>query len=103
VARLRRDAEAGVLAYLAFPTEHWRSIRSPNALERANAEIDRRAKLVGIFPSSSALLRLATAAVQEQNDEGQDGRCHFSQHSMARLDPRADPRLTNPLTAGLAA
>jgi transposase-like protein len=103
VAKLLRDAEADILYYLAFPSEHWRSIRSTNALERVNAEIDRRAKVVGIFPNSASLLRLSTAVLQDQHDEWQDGRCHFSQQSMARLDPSADPRLTNPLTAGLAA
>jgi len=103
VAKLLRDAEADILSYLAFPSEHWRSIRSTNALERVNAEIDRRAKVVGIFPNSASLLRLSTAVLQDQHDEWQDGRCHFSQQSMARLDPSADPRLTNPLTAGLAA
>ncbi len=103
VAKLLRDAEADILSYLAFPSERWRSIRSTNALERVNAEIDRRAKVVGIFPNSASLLRLSTAVLQDQHDEWQDGRCHFSQQSMARLDPSADPRLTNPLTAGLAA
>jgi hypothetical protein len=49
VAALLRDAEADVLAYLAFPVEHWRSISSTNVLERLNAEIDRRAKVVGFF------------------------------------------------------
>jgi transposase-like protein len=103
VARLLRDAEQDILSYLTFPSEHWRSIRSTNALERVNAEIDRRAKVVGIFPNSASLLRLSTAVLQEQHDEWQDGRCHFSQQSMARLDPANQDRLTNPLTAGLAA
>src|SRR5487761_1732322 len=103
VAKLLRDAEQDILAYLAFPPEHWRSIRSTNALERVNAEIDRRAKVVGIFPNSASLLRLSTAVLQEQHDEWQDGRCHFSQQSMARLDPTNHDHLTNPLTAGLAA
>ena len=48
-------------------------------------------------------LRLSTAVLQEQHDEWQDGRCHFSQQSMARLDPANQDCLTNPLTAGLAA
>jgi len=103
VAKLLRDAEQDILSYLAFPPEHWRSIRSTNALERVNAEIDRRAKVVGIFPNSASLLRLSTAVLQEQHDEWQDGRCHFSQQSMARLDPANQDRLTDPLTAGLAA
>jgi hypothetical protein len=53
--------------------------------------------------NSASLLRLSTAVLQEQHDEWQDGRCHFSQQSMARLDPDNQDRLTNPLTAGLAA
>jgi len=103
VAELLRCAEADVLAYLAFPEEHWRSISSTNAIERVNAEIDRRAKVVGIFPNSAALLRLTTAVLQEQHDEWQDGRRHFSQQSMARLNPETPPLLANPLTEGLAA
>jgi hypothetical protein len=27
VAKLLRDAEQDILSYLAFPTEHWRSMR----------------------------------------------------------------------------
>jgi putative transposase len=103
VAKLLQDAEQGILSYLTFPSEHWRSIRSTNALERVNAEIDRRAKVVGIFPNSASMLRLSTAVLQEQHDEWQDGRCHFSQQSMARPNPTNQDRLTNPLTAGLAA
>ena len=36
------DAEADVLAYLAFPREHWRQIWSKNPLERLNRESKRR-------------------------------------------------------------
>ncbi|MGC2190845.1 MAG: transposase [Candidatus Dormiibacterota bacterium] len=103
ISKLLRGAEQDILSYLTFPTEHWRSIRSTNALERVNDEIDRRAKAVGIFPNSASLRRLSTAVLQEQNYEWQDGRRHFSQQSMARLDPAYHDRRTNPLTAGLAA
>ena len=93
-----------MLAYLSFPLDHWRSISSTNAIERLNAEIDRRAKVVGIFPNSASLLRLTTAVVQDQHDEWQDDRRVFSQQSMARLlHPDGPPLLTNPLTEGLAA
>jgi hypothetical protein len=58
-----------------------------------------RAKVVGIFPNSDSLLRLFTAVLQDQHDEWQDGRRHFSQQSMARvMHPDGPPLLTNPLT-----
>jgi transposase-like protein len=104
VAEKLRTAEADVLAYLAFPVDHWRSVSSTNAIERVNAELDRRAKVVGIFPNTASLVRLFTAVLQDQHDEWQDGRRHFSQQSMARLlHPDGPPLLTNPLTEGLAA
>ena len=60
--------------------------------------------MVGIFPNTASLLRLATAVVQDQHDEWQDDRRLFSQQSMARLlNPDGPPLLTNPLTEGLAA
>ena len=48
--------------------------------------------------------RVAGARLQDQHDEWQDGRRHFSQQSMARLlNPEGPPLLTNPLTEGIAA
>jgi hypothetical protein len=53
-------------------------------------------------PNTASLLRLFTAVLQDQHDEWQDGRRHFSQQSMARLlHPDGPPLLTNPLTEGL--
>jgi transposase-like protein len=69
VAEQVRGAETEVLAYLAFPEEHWRSISSTNAIERVNAELDRRARVVGIFPNTASLIRLFTAVLQDQHDE----------------------------------
>jgi transposase-like protein len=102
-ARMLREAEEDILAYLSFPREHHSSISSTNAIERVNAEVDRRAKVVGIFPNPAALLRLATAVLQEQHDEWQDGKRHFSQASLAQLSADGQDLLTNPLTAGLVA
>jgi len=59
---------------------------------------------VGIFPNTDSLLRLFTAVLQDQHDEWQDGRRHFSQQSMVRLlHPEGPALLTNPLTEGLVA
>ncbi|MFB5085396.1 IS256 family transposase, partial [Symbiobacterium thermophilum] len=41
-AQLLEDAEEDILAYMAFPTEHWRRLHSTNPLERLNREIGRR-------------------------------------------------------------
>ena len=43
-------AEDDILAFYAFPADHWRKMRSTNPLERFNREIGRRTDVVGIFP-----------------------------------------------------
>ena len=78
-------------------------IPGTNVLERLNAEIDRRAKVVGVFPNTAALLRLTTAVLVEQDDEWQDGRRHFSQQSMAQLRADAPALPTSPFLEDLAA
>ena len=75
------DAEADLLAFYAFPAEHWSKLRSTNPLERVNREIGRRSDVVGIFPNDAALLRLA-GMLLEQNDEWLVGRRYLSETSM---------------------
>lgn len=58
-----------VLAYMAFPREHWPQIASTNPIERLNREIKRRADVVGIFPNDAAVVRLVGALMLETNDE----------------------------------
>ena len=85
VAELVREAEDDLLAFYAFPPDHWRKIRSTNPLERLNREIGRRTDVVGIFPNDAALIRLATSVVIEQNDEWLVGRRYLSARSMEAL------------------
>ena len=94
VARLLEDAEDDVLAFYAFPAEHWPKLRSTNPLERFNREIGRRTDVVGIFPDDASVIRLVSMLAIEANDEWLVGRSYISQQSMATLyTPPVDKRL----------
>jgi putative transposase len=85
VARLLEDAESDLLAFYAFPKEHWPKLRSTNPLERVNKEIGRRSDVVGIYPNDQALIRLAGMLLLEQNDEWLVQRRYLSDHSIREL------------------
>jgi putative transposase len=85
VCRLLEEAEADLLAFYAFPSEHWPKLRSTNPLERVNREIGRRSDVVGIFPNDASAIRLAGALLIEQNDEWLVCRRYLSAESMALL------------------
>jgi hypothetical protein len=50
--------------YTGFPQEHWRRIRTNNAIERINREIRRRTRVVGTFPDGRSALMLVTARLK---------------------------------------
>jgi putative transposase len=85
-AALMTAAKEEVLAFTAFPTEHWRQIWSTNPLERLNKELKRRCRVVGIFPNEASVIRLGGAVLLDVHDEWVSAeRRYFSKASMAKL------------------
>ena len=60
-AKVVRDGCAETLAHCEMPREHWRRIRTNNAIERLNREIRRRTRVVGTFPNGKSALMLVAA------------------------------------------
>lgn len=63
-AKCVRGGIAETLTYTRFPREHWRRIRTNNAIERLNREIRRRTRVVGTFPDGKSALMLVTARLK---------------------------------------
>lgn len=102
VAAFLVEAEEEILAHMDFPREHWRQISSTNPLERLNKEINRRTRVVGIFPDEKSLLRLVGALLCEQSDEWMVARRYMSRHSLARIYQQATPEIEGDLTHPVA-
>ena len=67
LARAAEIVAAGVeetLNYYAMPSEHWRSIKTNNPLERLMREIRRRTRVVGAFPDGKSALMLVAARLR---------------------------------------
>ena len=63
-AKAVREGYLETLTYTRLPEEHWRRIRTNNAIERLNKEIRRRTKVVGSFPDGKSALMLVTARLK---------------------------------------
>jgi putative transposase len=69
---MRLERAAGIVkkgvgetcSYYAFPSQHWRSLRTNNPLERIMREIRRRTRVVGCFPDGKSALMLVAARLR---------------------------------------
>jgi len=63
-AELVEQKVAETLTYYAFPSTHWRQVRTNNPLERIIREIRRRTRVVGAFPDGHSALMLVAARLR---------------------------------------
>lgn len=63
-AELVEQRVVETLTYYAYPSTHWRQIRTNNPLERIIREIRRRTRVVGAFPDGHSALMLAAARLR---------------------------------------
>ena len=67
-----RSAQAAWL-----PESHSRRTSTTNGIEHFNQEIERRSRVVRVFPIREACLRLVSALDIEQSDEQVKERCYL--------------------------
>jgi putative transposase len=63
-AEMVEESAHETLTYYAFPSEHWRKIRTNNPMERILREVRRRTRVVGCFPDGHSALMLASARLR---------------------------------------
>ena len=79
-AKCVREGYVETLTYTRFPMEHWKKIRTNNAIERLNREIRRRTRVVGTFPDGNSALMLVTARLKYVADSEWGGNVRYLSH-----------------------
>lgn len=75
------------LVYMDFPREHWRRIRSNNAMERLNREIRRRTRTVGAFPDGQSALMLVCARLRYMQESLWGQKTYLNMQHLEELLP----------------
>ena len=76
---LDQGFEDAIIA-LALPSKYRKVLRTSNMIERENAEIRRRERVIQIFPNKESALRLLGAVLMDHNNEWQMGRVFIMEY-----------------------
>jgi transposase-like protein len=95
-AQLVETSIEETLSYYAFPSEHQRSLRTNNPLERVMREIRRRTRVVGAFPDGNSALILVAARLRHIAGTHWGKRRYLDMSRLKTLDENADGNGTNP-------
>ncbi len=77
-AKIVEEGAHETLSYYAFPSQHWRSLRTNNPLERLMREIRRRTRVVGAFPDGQSALMLVAARLRHIASTKWGTRCYLN-------------------------
>jgi len=66
------------LSIFTLPTEVRKRLRTSNMCENLNSQINRRTRVVGLFPNENSLLRLVTAVLMEISEDWETGKTYLN-------------------------
>lgn len=72
------------LSVFAIPKEHRRMLRTSNWLENLNGKLRKRTSVVGLFPNTDSILRLASAVLRETDERWLTGKRYLN------MDPKTN-------------
>jgi len=93
-AKLVAEGATETLAYMSYPREHWRQLRTNNPLERLMKEIRRRTRVVGSFPDGQSALMLAAARLRHVAGTKWGSKRYMNMDRLQELDTETNQKTT---------